>query len=235
MKQAYFLFLAISLSACTGAFFDVTGNGNIISESREIEEFSRIQLKGGYQVTITEGSTPSLEIETDDNLMEYIKTEVHGDRLVIESTASIFSQSGIVINLTYTSLEEIGVSGAASLENYGTVASESLDLNISGAAEIDLKVDVQELDVSTSGAGSLSMSGEAQDATFSLSGAGSLEAYTLTTTDCRVSVSGVGGAEVYVTGSLDAHVSGVGGISYKGDPEDVSQQVSGIGSISEDN
>ncbi|HAA10866.1 MAG TPA: hypothetical protein DCE41_03875 [Cytophagales bacterium] len=235
MKHASFLLLMLSFSACTGAFFDVSGNGNIVSENREIQDFSRIHLKGGYQVLITEGNTPSVEIETDENLMEYIKTEVKGDRLIIESTSSLYSQSGIVINITYTSLEAIDVSGAASVENYGTVAGESLDMNISGAAEIDLKVDVMELDINTSGAGSLSLSGEAQDASFSLSGAGNVEAYSLTTTDCKVSVSGVGGAEVYVTGRLDAQVSGVGGISYKGDPEDVSQKVSGIGSIGEAN
>lgn len=231
MRTIFFALALVSLSACNLTLVEERGNGNIITESRELSEFSSIDLRGGYEVHLTEGNEPGLEIETDDNLLSYIKTSVQGDKLIVESTARIVSAHGIVVNITYTDLEKVHVSGAVTLENFGTIAGESMNLSVSGAAEVELRVDVQELNVHTSGAGSISLKGEAQRANLQLSGAGGIEAYSLTTSYCDVQVSGVGGAEVYVTEELRAQVSGIGSISYKGNPSNVSPRVSGLGSV----
>jgi hypothetical protein len=46
-----------------------------------------------------------------------------------------------------------------------------------------------------------------------------------------VTVTGAGHVNVYATRRLDATVSGVGQITYDGDPPEVNRKVSGIGSI----
>ena len=232
MKYLTFSLLGLTLTSCIGSgFFEERGNGNIVTEDREVSDYSTLVLRGNYEVIITEGNAPSLDIETDENLMEYIVTKMDGDRLVIENKERIFSDDGIRINITYTELDQIEASGAISLENYGTLSGDELELSLSGAGEIDLKVDVDRLDVHSSGAGSVDLAGEADIAGLHVSGAGGVDAYNLTTSVCDVSVSGVGGAEVFVTEELKARVSGVGGISYKGDPAVVDTNVSGIGTI----
>ena len=230
-KTPIFLLLLIGLFSCNNPFFDVSGNGNIVIEERDVEDFTRLDFHGAYHVVITEGTQPSLEIEADENLMEYITSKVQGNTLRIENSARLMSEHGIVIKITYTDIEQIEVHGAGNLENFGTIATQDLKVSLSGAGNIDLRVDVTDLEVSTSGAGNMTLNGECQSAKLDLSGAGGVDAYGLTSSNCRVRVSGVGGAEVYVTEELDAKVSGIGSISYKGNPQRVQSDVSGIGSI----
>jgi len=64
-----------------------------------------------------------------------------------------------------------------------------------------------------------------------MSGAGKLQAFKLDTKFCRIDISGIGGAEVFVTEELDVQVSGIGGVTYIGDPPRVRRDVSGLGKI----
>jgi hypothetical protein len=64
-----------------------------------------------------------------------------------------------------------------------------------------------------------------------VTGVGSVSNGELVSEKCRASVTGVGAAEVNVTQELDASVSGVGKISYEGNPRDVSKSVSGLGAV----
>ena len=89
-----------------------------------------------------------------------------------------------------------------------------------------------DFEVDVSGAGSVNLSGEVDRFRADLSGAGSINAKELKAKDVRVSVSGAASADVYAKDYLDASVSGVGSISYYGDPAKTKTDVSGVGSIS---
>lgn len=234
MKYILPVVILFTLSSCVDRLFEVSGNGEVVVETREIGDFTAVKFKGNYEVILTEGKSASLEIETDSNLQEYIESRMEGNTLVIETTATLISRKGIVLNLTYEELDKIEVSGAADLSNFGTLEGESLDLSVSGAAGIELRVDLQRLSIETSGAGQLTLAGEAQHSQLHISGAGGVDAYGLTTSQCEVSVSGVGGAEVYVTEKLTATISGIGGITYKGSPAEVHPTLSGLGTIRAD-
>ncbi|OGO16907.1 MAG: hypothetical protein A2Z14_01960 [Chloroflexi bacterium RBG_16_48_8] len=54
----------------------IQGSRNIITEARDVGGFNRIELEGMGKVILTQGEEESLTIEADDNLMEYITTEV---------------------------------------------------------------------------------------------------------------------------------------------------------------
>ena len=79
----------------------------------------------------------------------------------------------------------------------------------------------------------IKLSGETTREEINLSGAGSLEAFELESSDCEVSISGIGGAEVDVKDRLVAKISGMGGIQYRGSPNEIRREVSGIGKIKE--
>ena len=66
-----------------------------------------------------------------------------------------------------------------------------------------------------------------------MSGAGDLEAYDLVSKYCKITLSGIGSAEIFVEEELEASISGVGGISYRGNPNKVRDDISGLGRISD--
>ena len=114
------------------------------------------------------------------------------------------------------------------------LSGDRLKIVMSGAGAIELDLDIQALDLFLSGAGAVDLRGSVEEQTIKMSGAGGLNAYDLNSQHCKINISGVGGAKVFVTETLDATISGVGGISYSGNPENVVTNISGIGKIQQD-
>ena len=56
----------------------IEGSGDVITETRDVAGFRRIVLVGEGNVIITQGDSESLEVTTDDNLMQYIETSLNG-------------------------------------------------------------------------------------------------------------------------------------------------------------
>lgn len=211
IKYLLALFLAVLLlSACN--FRGVRGSGDLDRETRTVENFKEIEVGGAFEVFIKVGENTSLEIEGDDNLLQYIRTRVKGDRLEIDTRKNIRPKKDLVIRITTPELEKI-ISSGASTVSVSNINSEVFKIILSGASSINLDGSTDKFRVE-------------------MSGAGSLDAYNLKAKDVDISISGACSADVYASEYLDAEVSGVGSIEYAGNPSKVNTNVSGVGSIS---
>jgi hypothetical protein len=204
------LLISIILSGC--GFWGVRGNGKLKDETRKIMEFNRIDAGGAFTIIIKVGQSPSVKITGEENLLSYIRTNVRGNTLVIDTKKSISPRKEIVIHITTPKLESIDASGANNVIADG-ISAEEFEVSLSGAGTIDIK-------------------GESLKLKAEISGAGTIDAKDLKAEDVKISVSGAANAEVYASKSINATVSGVGSINYYGDPKDVKTNVSGVGSIS---
>ena len=230
LKGFFWLGFFVLLFACNSEGRVEEGNGTVVEDSRTLEKFSSIEVDGNYTIELEQGE-PGLVIKTDENLLPFIQTEVKGNTLRLKNTENKKGSDGINILIRYPELEELELSGAGSVTNRGTLQGKNLKIEVNGASMVDLEVEVRKVDLEISGASSVTFQGTAQQLEADLSGAGNLDAYELRVRDASVNLSGVGGAQVYVTDNLQAKVSGVGGIRYKGDPQNIQREVSGVGSI----
>ena len=187
------------------------GSGNVVSERRDISEFSGIDVGGIYKVDVTIGEDFSVEIETDDNLLPLISTEVDGDVLKIESSKRFKPSDQVRVHVTAPDIRSLDISGAARIEVTG-VANDELTVDASGASKVNL-------------------SGETQKLTVDVSGATSVDAEQLTAQDAAVDSSGAGNVAVNVTGELRADGSGASKIYYSGSPATVVKKTSGAGKV----
>ena len=223
----------VALGSCDHIFVHERGNGIIVSENRKVDEFTQIQFSGAYQVIMKAGDRPHIEVETDENLQEYIEVDQHGKRVIVTTTDRIRSKERIKVYVTFTELNNIEVGGLATIESEDPIITDVLELEISGAGSVDLEVEAEELDLRVSGASAIRLRGQVDEQTISMSGAGDLEAYELISKYCRIDLSGIGSAEIYVEDELEANISGVGSISYHGNPNKVHDNISGLGKISD--
>jgi hypothetical protein len=67
------------------SFGKVVGSGIVKAEKRDMSDFSNIDISGSLNVEIVAQQDFSVEVEGDDNLLDYIKTEVKGETLKIYS------------------------------------------------------------------------------------------------------------------------------------------------------
>jgi len=211
----------------------VMGSGNIVTESFDVSDFSKVSLESQGDIFITQVDDYSLVIETDDNIMQQLTVVVSEDTLVIGKKSQVFQlrpSDSIKIMLSMPELEKISVSGAATIKSVNQINSEKLTLSISGAGESNLDLNVQELNTIISGAAKSILRGKAKVHNIEISGFGEINAFELETEKTDITSSGAGEAELFVTQDLDIQISGAGDIAYKGNPS-ITQTVSGAGKI----
>jgi hypothetical protein len=51
------------------------GSGNVIREERKLSSFNKIEVSGAFDVKLIQGTSTSVVVEADDNLMPLIRTQ----------------------------------------------------------------------------------------------------------------------------------------------------------------
>ena len=108
---------------------------------------------------------------------------------------------------------------------------DDLELDCSGASDVDLKLGAQTLNLDLSGASQIELYGSAETVELDLSGASDLDAYNLEAEVYKTDISGASHARIFVSKELSADVSGAASLKYKGDPMIKYHDVSGAASM----
>lgn len=216
----------------------VRGNGNVRTEERSIHNFKNVDVSGATNVYVSQGKEFSVKIEGDDNLLPYIEVSQDGDQIRIRTRPgfNLEPTGDMKVYVTAPVYNNIDVSGSCDIIGQMKIINpEDLEMHVSGSGDIKMEVDAPSLKARVSGAGSIDLKGQTKDVELDLTGAGHAHCYELQAENTKVDISGAGSAEVFASVKLDASVSGAGNVSYKGNATDVSQHVSGAGSVSKAN
>ncbi len=187
------------------------GNGTLVTRQFDVSGFDRVALDGGFDVYVKVGGATNVTATVDDNIADLFTAEVEKGTLRLDWTKACRPSRKCRVDVTLPDLQGFTVNGAGDVEITG-VRGARLELNITGAGDMEVSGSIDELELV-------------------VSGAGDVEAGELAAQDVEVRVSGAGDATVRAARSLDANVSGVGEITYLGDPTKVETRVSGVGEI----
>ena len=235
MKTSKFISLFLVIVFTTSAFgqtrLRVNGSGKVVTEEREAGYFNAIKVSTGIDVYLTQGNKESIKVEADDNLHEYIKTEIDGNTLKVYSKANIRSAEAKKVYVTIKDVEELSASSAGDLIGETLIKSDELSLSVSSAGDIKINVEVNKLKCRISSSGDINIEGVADELEADLSSAGDLKAYDLKTRIADVSTSSAGDARITVTEELRARASSAGDIYYQGNPKQVNAHSSSAGGI----
>ncbi len=212
----------------------VRGNGEIRTEDRSVSNFKNVDVSGAAKVYVSQGDPASVKIEGDDNLLQYMEVIQEGDKVRIRERPgyNLIPTGDLHVYVTAPIFSHIDASGACDIIGKTRVSnSEDLSLQVSGAGDIRMELDAPRLTAKVSGSGSIDLKGQTRDVDLELTGAGHAHCYDLLAENTKVDISGAGSAEVYASVKLDAEVSGAGDVRYKGNASNVSQHVSGAGSV----
>lgn len=228
-KLAFLIFIAaITIGICisyatgnvgsTGSWLKfslggVRGSGNVITQTREVPKFTGIDFGGAMSVEIVAQKSQSVEIETDDNIMPLITTEVKGDTLYISNAQKISWHNPVKVRISVEDLDSLNVSGA-SKANATNIKADTFKLDVSGASKIKLE-------------------GEAVTFNADSSGASKIDAEDLKAARVKASASGACKISVFATDSVDADASGASKVSVSGNPKTVNKRTSGASSVSQ--
>lgn len=193
-------------------FKGTKGSGKTASEMRGHNGFKGVDVGGVIQVEITAQKDFEVEVEADDNLLQYIKTEVRGGTLHIETERKLSTSNPIRVRIFAPDINELDISGAAKV-TVNDLKNSSISVDSSGASKI-------------------SLAGETAKLTIDVSGATKVDAENLKAENAAVEASGASHIGVNVTGRLSADASGASKIVYSGTPANLEKKSSGASSVS---
>ena len=122
MRKLALLFLLLPLLAAGchhGMRAEVKGSGKRVMQKREISPFTSISTEGAFEIEVTCQKDPSVEVEGDDNVLEFVTAEVRGNELRLKSSKSFSTGEPVRFKITVPNLEGLSVSGPSTVTYRG--------------------------------------------------------------------------------------------------------------------
>jgi hypothetical protein len=189
---------------------EVQGSGNRTTQKREVGSFKTIETEGAFTIAVTCQKDPSLEVEGDDNVLDFVTAEIRNDVLHLKNTKNYSVNEPVKFTISVPNLEAVSVSGAGNIDIKG-MNNDSFEIDSTGAP-------------------SITVAGRTKVVNIDTSGAGKIDTHNLRAARAVVESNGVSKVDIDVSEQLDVTVSGPSTVTYRGDPV-VNKNVSGPGKV----
>lgn len=154
MNKIIFTFLLALLSTAYASAQDdekIKGDRNVTIKQTYIDPFNRIVVGEDFSVEIIYNSKPSVEIETDSNLHEYVIFEVVNGTLTFKTTKKITSSKRMNIKVNYTDgLENIEVLEDGEIRSLTSLELKNTTLKTTGSSRAYLNIKTNEFNYTAS-------------------------------------------------------------------------------------
>ena len=210
-KLAFMVSLMVLAAGCHhGRFAEIRGSGKRELQKRNVAPFTSISAEGAFTIEVTCQKDQSLEVEGDDNVLEFVTADVSGNILRIKNTKNYSTDEPVKFRISVPNLE---------------------GLSVNGAGRIDVKnLNNDKFEIDTNGAPMIVVSGKTKVIDVGANGAGKVDAQNLHASRGVVDTRGVARVDLDVSDQLDVTVQGPATVTYKGDPV-INKTIHGPGKV----
>lgn len=228
------MLLAVSCGNNMNYFSEgLTGNGNVTTVNRTLtENFDAIEAKTGITVTIEQADKYAIDVSTDEDLQEHLKTEVKNGVLSIYFDENINKAQKREVYVKVPNLTKISSSSGAFVESINTIRAENLDLKSSSGSQMKLSLNTKNLSCDSSSGSEISGKGKAENLKTESSSGSSIELEDLEVANAVCKSSSGSTTKVNPFESLDADASSGSSIKYYTEPKVLKKDESSGASIS---
>ena len=204
------LFVAFAAGCHHGRFAEISGSGKRELQKRNVAPFTSISTEGAFTIEVTCQKDVSLEVEGDDNVLEFVTTDVGSNILRIKTTKNYSTNEPVKFKISVPNLEGLSVNGAGHIE-IKNLNNDKFEIDTNGAPTIVASGNTKVIDVGANGAGKI-------------------DAHNLHASRGVVDSKGVATVDLDVADQLDVTISGPAKVTYKGDPV-VNKTIHGPGKV----
>lgn len=169
--------LTITLLSCNANLNlndGVEGSGNVITEKRTINEsFDKISASTGVTVIVEQGSPNDVEVETDDNLMQYVITKVENGTLIVKIEGNINTMSSIDVRVRMSSIVGLESTSGSRITSKNTLKGSTIAVKSSSGSNITVAGKALKLETASSSGSEIDADELAANDVFSQSSSGS--------------------------------------------------------------
>lgn len=218
MKRTLYLNMVLLLSTILGFTSCkkelITANGHVITEDRNVGQFTGISSGGNTPVQIRYGKSYNVSVKGSANIVPYFTTHVVNNRLSIGFDHANIRHDDVEVVITMPTFNRVLLSGSGKIEiedGFDTLPFLNVVISGSGDVQSNRYLYAREVDIE-------------------ISGSGRADFKKLNAKYADVSISGSGNALLQVEEKLKASISGSGKVYYGGNPL-IEQHISGSGKV----
>lgn len=213
----------------------IRGSGDIAIKTVATVGITSVELQFEGTLTIEQGDVERLEIEAEDNLLEYIDAQITNGLLVIRKIPermTLETTRPIHYHLTLVDLESVKTTSSGSIE-VGDIEAESFTIEGTSSGDIDvgwIRADGLQVTLSSSGSATI-RGGVIEEQVITLSSSGVFNAPEVKSQRARIRLSSSGDAYVNVTEQLEADLTSSGNVYVIGEAIIVTAPSSSTGTV----
>jgi len=118
-----------------------TGSGNVISITRDLEDFTAIVANNALEINIVHGPVQQVELMVNDNLEDRFLTQVNDGTLVVSIASGSYDNATFRVNVQVPDLNRVQFNDATvgnldyETDQFELIAKDASDVNMQGTAD----------------------------------------------------------------------------------------------------
>lgn len=237
----YLIMIAVLLlpAGLTGCLYDNSQPEGYSEDQMSFEhrtgDFTSVRLSGNFLVRLENADVASVEINAEEEMKKLIFVDIRDGVLTVRNTEdrTFYNRNRAELVIKAPKIEFIEVLESAKIVGDRPFRFDELRIESSGALKMDIELLGNQFTGVFAGATDLNLRGEVKNVKFNIPGAGKVSAFELKTQELNLSMSGAAKAEVFADKWLKVDVAGACNVVYKGNPDEVFTNISGIGRVNE--
>jgi hypothetical protein len=229
------LFFAVCIAVfCTSCFNGVTGSGKLVTENRNVSNFTAVSTAASIDVMVEQGEQFKVEVTADDNLIQFVKASVEAGtlKLSIDGVTS-FNSSDVKVYVVMPKVTALSSTSSSSIESKGLLTStEAISLRANSSGSINVQLSAPRVIADASSSADIDATGTTQAVQAEASSSGSINFKGLKAENVTATASSSADIDVFCSVQLKAQANSSGSVNYTGGVTNVSVEESSSGTIS---
>lgn len=223
------MLLLVIVTSCT-----LAQKREIIEKNYPIQSFTSVEADIVGNIIYTQSNSVYVTVEGDKELVDKLKvTENNGVlKLTYKQKETNKGKKRLTVYISSPAIEEIEMDGVGNFILEGFVAADNLTIDFEGVGNFEAMY-LQSINIKASyeGVGNLKLGGTTDFLEVTSEGVGSVDTEKLEAKKAIVRAEGVGSVKCFASESIDINNSGIGSVTYYGNPVEKNLKNSGIGKI----
>lgn len=223
------LYVIVITTSCTFA-----QNKVLTTKTFPLQSFTSVESDIVGNIIYTQSSKVSIQAEGDKELIDNLRVNEKNGVLKVTHVLkiNIKNKKKLTLYISSPTIVSIDSDGVGNWVMKGKVKADNLKIEFDGVGNFEaLDLESNKIKVDYEGVGNLSLGGSANFLVIESEGVGSVNAENMRAKNAIIKSSGVGSVKCYASESIDLTNSGVGSITYYGNPTVKNMKNTGVGKI----
>ncbi|MCF0053207.1 DUF2807 domain-containing protein [Dyadobacter chenwenxiniae] len=198
--------------------------------------FSKLSMGSAFRIEVKQGSKYSITTSGRPEDLDDLEATIKGDALHLGYKGNGWNKNRktVSVNITMPSLDAVDFSGASKANVAPFSGVKHMDIEVSGASQVNMEFSAPKVTFELSGASSLILVGQGDVLNGEVSGASSFKGRDFSAKTVNIDASGASSAAVVASNAVHAEASGASSIRYSGSAKDIHSSTSGASSVKRD-